>query len=95
QAFVIARVVPHGGTQAKYRCIAALHHQWCYGTIPLKATSRFLKLAKQPQNAFIIYEEIRSLHGKYAEYLQANKPIIPDIPALYTMFPFELAFCYD
>ncbi|KIJ57363.1 hypothetical protein M422DRAFT_773947 [Sphaerobolus stellatus SS14] len=93
QAFLIARVVPLDGDRAQYRCVAALHHQWCYGTLPLRATSRFFKLVKQPQNAFIVREEISALHGKYAEY--GDEATIPDVPAPYTMFLLESAFYLD
>ncbi|KAI0312684.1 hypothetical protein OF83DRAFT_1176408, partial [Amylostereum chailletii] len=48
QIFLIARVRPHGDADTKpnYRCVAALHHQWCYGTLPLKAARRFISLGK-------------------------------------------------
>ena len=64
QAFLIARVnsKAHEKTPTKihyYRCIAAFHHQWCYGRLPLKAARRFLTLAKQKDNAQIIREELR------------------------------------
>jgi len=64
QVFLIARVnsKAHGETPAetRYRCIAALHHQWCYGRLPLKAARRFLTLAKQTDNAQIIREELQN-----------------------------------
>ncbi|RDB21908.1 hypothetical protein Hypma_010968 [Hypsizygus marmoreus] len=87
QAFVIAKVVPHGQTQARYRCIAALHHQWCYGRLPLKATRRFLSVVKQKDNAEIIHEELRLIQGKYARWgEQPEKPKIPNVPCPYTAF---------
>ncbi|KIP10591.1 hypothetical protein PHLGIDRAFT_101003 [Phlebiopsis gigantea 11061_1 CR5-6] len=64
QAFLIAKVKPHGSSEANYRCIAAYHHQWCYGSLPLRATRRLLTLVKQPENAEIIREEIRAIDGK-------------------------------
>ncbi|KAE9402181.1 hypothetical protein BT96DRAFT_1017758 [Gymnopus androsaceus JB14] len=41
QAFIVARVVPHGSTDGKayYRCLGAWHHQWCYGSLPLQVKS--------------------------------------------------------
>ncbi|KIJ29744.1 hypothetical protein M422DRAFT_214865 [Sphaerobolus stellatus SS14] len=87
QAFLIARVIPHGGAHAKYRCIAALQHQCCHGTLPLETASRFLKLVKQPQNAFILREEIRSLNGEFG-----HEPSITDIPAPYGLFLLQSAF---
>ncbi|KAK0190980.1 hypothetical protein F5146DRAFT_1121358 [Armillaria mellea] len=59
QVSAIAKVIPKGYTRAYYRCIAAWHHQWCYGTLPLKATRRFLTLLKQKNNAEIVLDEIR------------------------------------
>ena len=59
QAFAVARVVPHGETKPYYRCIAVIHHQWCYGRLPLRAARRCLTLIKQKDNAEIIREEIR------------------------------------
>jgi hypothetical protein len=66
QAFIIARVVPYGGKTARYRCVGAIHHQWCYGRLPLKALRRFLTSVKEPLNAQIIRHELEGLHGKYA-----------------------------
>jgi hypothetical protein len=82
QAFVIARVIRHGETQRKYRCIAALHHQWCYGRLPLLATRRFLTLVKQKDNAEIIRSEIQSIDGKYGP--GSKQPKIPKVPCPYT-----------
>ena len=70
QAFVIARVRPHSadsstGTPPKYHCIAALHHQWCYGRLALQAAYRFITKAMQMNNAQIIRAEIASIQGKY------------------------------
>ncbi|EMD41065.1 hypothetical protein CERSUDRAFT_91822 [Gelatoporia subvermispora B] len=69
QAFIIARVRsrPRKGAQTsapKYRCIAALHHQWCYHTGLLRATRRLLDLVRQKENADIIRMEIRSIEHR-------------------------------
>ncbi|GLB42883.1 hypothetical protein LshimejAT787_1203320 [Lyophyllum shimeji] len=84
QVFLIARVVPHGETKAYYRCVAALHHQWCYGRLPLHATRRMLSLIKKEDNAEIIREELRLLNEKYGRWRQ--KPLLPDVPCPYTSF---------
>ncbi|KAF8895917.1 hypothetical protein CPB85DRAFT_206203 [Mucidula mucida] len=63
QAFLIAKVVLHGGTKAYYRCIAAWHHQWCYGRLPIDATRRPITLLKQKDNAEIVRDEIVSYKG--------------------------------
>jgi hypothetical protein len=81
QAFIITRVIPHGGTKPLYRCIAAFHHQWCYGKLPLQATRRLLTLVKQKDNAEIIRAEIQSIHGKYGTI--GTKPKIPSVPCPY------------
>ena len=84
QDFIIARVVPHGSPpgDAQYRCIGALHDQWCYGRLPLKAATRFMTLIKQEDNATIIREELRAIDGLYGRF----KPRIPDIPCPFTHF---------
>ena len=67
QVFLIARLVPHGSTDGKayYRCVAARHHQWCYGTLPLAATYRFVTLLKNPNNVEIIRDELRRAQNAY------------------------------
>ncbi|EGN96616.1 hypothetical protein SERLA73DRAFT_58688 [Serpula lacrymans var. lacrymans S7.3] len=75
QAFVIARIRPAGGGPPRLRCIAAFHHQWCYGTLPLGATRRFLTLVKQKSNADIIKAEIRAIEGKYTD--RQDFPAVP------------------
>jgi hypothetical protein len=82
QAFLIARVKPHGSNEAKYRCVAAYHHQWCYETLPLSAARRLLSVAKQPENAEIIREELHSIDGKYGGHKE--KPDIPAVPCPFT-----------
>ncbi|KII92947.1 hypothetical protein PLICRDRAFT_172971 [Plicaturopsis crispa FD-325 SS-3] len=89
KAFVIARVLPHiseEDTTAKYRCVAAFHHQWCYGRLPLLATRRFLTLAKN--NATIIRSEIRAIDGKYGKH-------IDDTPCPYIAFLLATAWTTD
>jgi hypothetical protein len=90
QAFVIARVRPHSAdssTPPKYRCIAAFHHQWCYGRLPLNATYRFITQVKNNNNAEIIRGEIAAIQGKYGgRLLQNSGPELPRIPCPYTAF---------
>jgi hypothetical protein len=93
QAFVIARVIRHKETQPKYRCIAAVHHQWCYGRLPLRATRRLLTLVKQKDNAEIIRSEIRSIDGMYGAGNQ--QPKVPKIPCPYTAFLLATAWTTD
>ncbi|KIM35252.1 hypothetical protein M413DRAFT_32608 [Hebeloma cylindrosporum] len=92
QAFIIARVVPSGSPPkgAYYRCVGALHHQWCYGRLPLKAATRFMTLIKQEDNALIIREELRAMDGLYRLYGP-----IPDVPCPFTYFLFESAWSTD
>jgi hypothetical protein len=87
QAFVIARVRPHSGdssTPPKYRCIAAFHHQWCYGRLPLHATHRFITQVKQKDNAEIIRSEIAAIQGKFGRW--KKKPGLPHFPCPFTAF---------
>ncbi|GLB42897.1 hypothetical protein LshimejAT787_1203460 [Lyophyllum shimeji] len=93
QAFLIARVVPHGGTEAHYRCVAAVHHGWCYGRLPLQATRRLLTLIKDEDNAEIIREEIRTLDGRYGRWKE--EPVLPNLPCPYTSYLLEWAWSYD
>ena len=93
QAFVVARLVPHGQTRPYYRCIAALHHQWCYGRLPLRAARRLLTLVKQKDNAEIIREEIRLLQGKYGRC--KRQPKIPEVPSPYIGFLLASAWNLD
>ena len=86
QAFIIARVVPYGSPPGgdRYRCVGALHHQWCYGRLPLKAATRFMTLIKQEDNATVIQEELRAIDGLYGRH--HDDPPIPDIPCPFTHF---------
>ncbi|KAI0040582.1 hypothetical protein FA95DRAFT_853749 [Auriscalpium vulgare] len=79
QAFVIARVRPHGGASLKYRCIAAYDYRWCYGTLPLRAAQRFITLIKQEDNATLVRAEVAAMHGKYGRW--NGVPRMPELPA--------------
>ncbi|KAF8968231.1 hypothetical protein BDZ97DRAFT_1655263 [Flammula alnicola] len=96
QAYIIARVVPHGSPpdKANYRCIGAIHHQWCYGRLPLKAAIRFMTLVKQKDNAEIVREEVHALNGLYGSAM-AEAPTIPDVPCPFTSFLLASAFSAD
>lgn len=89
QAFVIARVRPYSTSAMppKYRCIAAFHHQWCYGRLPLKATHRFITQVKQKANVEIIRSEIAAIQGKFRDRNWGSQgPEIPYIPCPFTAF---------
>ncbi|KAI5889170.1 uncharacterized protein SCHCODRAFT_02585197 [Schizophyllum commune H4-8] len=94
QAWIIAQVKPHGGGKPRYRCIGGLHHQWCYGSLPLKGLIRIATLLKQKPNAEIVQEELRSIEGKYGSHLD-EAPKIPNCPCRYTTFLLNLAFNAD
>ncbi|KAF5336256.1 hypothetical protein D9758_016062 [Tetrapyrgos nigripes] len=95
QVFVIARLVPHGSTtgQAFYRCIAAHHHQFCYGSLPLRGVNRFLALLRNENNASIIRDEIRRVQGVYGR--RGESPYMPLMPCPYTLFLLSLAWNVD
>lgn len=78
QVFIIARVKAHGASQATYRCVAGYRHHYCEGDDSLTATLRFLHVLKQPDNADVVREEIRSLDGKYG--VPGKDPQWPDMP---------------
>ncbi|KAJ7047474.1 hypothetical protein C8F04DRAFT_9306 [Mycena alexandri] len=95
QAFLIARVAAHNATAtaARYRCVGAYHHQWCYGRLPLMAARRFLTLVKQKDNAEIIREQLRTIQGKYG--IGETEPRMPAVPCPYPTFLLASAFCLD
>ncbi|KAK7035561.1 hypothetical protein VNI00_011854 [Paramarasmius palmivorus] len=96
QVFLIARLIPASSgkqTQARYRCIAGLHHQWCYGYLPISATRRFFNLLKNPDNAEIVRDEIRRAHGRYGR--QGQDPEIPDMAFPYIQMLLTQAFYLD
>lgn len=64
----------------------------CYGLLPLRAVDRFLTLAKNPINAVIIREEIKSVQGQYGRNAE---PKIPDVPLPYSIFLLSSAFNCD
>ncbi|SJL09184.1 uncharacterized protein ARMOST_12560 [Armillaria ostoyae] len=74
QTFAIAKVVPYGETKAYYRCVAAWHHQWCYGILPLLAARRLLTLLEQRENAEIVLDELRRLQGQYGRQESQDIP---------------------
>ncbi|KAI1785354.1 hypothetical protein LXA43DRAFT_1066002 [Ganoderma leucocontextum] len=85
QAFLVARVRPHGAQPSdpgQRRCIAAFHHQWCYGSLPLLAMRRLITLISHPENAAVVRAEVRAIDGQYGRH-GAQKPQIPDVPCPY------------
>ncbi|KAK0206519.1 hypothetical protein DFS33DRAFT_594858 [Desarmillaria ectypa] len=93
QVFAIAKIIPKDDTRAYCRCIAAWHHQWCYGTLPLKATRRFLTLLEQKENAEIVLDEIRRVQNKYGRWRE--KPELPNLPCSYISFLMGSAWNVD
>ncbi|RPD62079.1 hypothetical protein L226DRAFT_571451 [Lentinus tigrinus ALCF2SS1-7] len=97
QVFLIARVRPHGAPAdhpGNRRCIAAFHHQWCYGSLPLRAMRRLVTLIQQPDNATIVRAEVRDIQGKYGSY-GAEGPCIPDVPCPFTTSLLAMAWTAD
>ncbi|KAH6915124.1 hypothetical protein BKA70DRAFT_1258059 [Coprinopsis sp. MPI-PUGE-AT-0042] len=90
QAFLIARVIPRQGeTEAKYRCVAALHHQWCYAHLPLKAAYRFYQRARQPENAALLREDLLQYPKRAGQKQTAAEP------CPYASFLLQTAFSVD
>ncbi|TFK72813.1 hypothetical protein BDN72DRAFT_762823 [Pluteus cervinus] len=94
QAYLIAKIIPHGSNKPNYRCIGAIHHQWCNASRPLEAALRFMNLIKQTENAEIIKEEIKALNGKYGSHSR-KRPLIPSVPCPYTSFLMTSAWAVD
>ena len=92
QVFLIARVTPYSKPlgETRYRCVAALHHQWCYGRLPLNAATRFFTLIKQKENAEIIREEILNIHGLYGIF--RTRPQLPEVPCPFTHYLMQSAW---
>ena len=95
QVYLISRVAPHGKPlgETRYRCIAALHHQWCSGSLPLRAATRFITLIKQKENAEIIREEINNIHGLYGIF--RIPPKLPEVPCPFAHFLMHSAWTSD
>ncbi|TRM59567.1 hypothetical protein BD626DRAFT_633104 [Schizophyllum amplum] len=90
QFFLIARIEPHGGGKAQYRCIGALNAQWYHGSMPVSAARRLIQLLRVPDNAQIVQEELRAIAGNYGAH-GATEPVIPARPCPYTLFLANLA----
>lgn len=92
QIYVIARVRCKGETTSHRRCIAAYHHQWCYGRTALRSLSRFLRIASQPDNALMIRRDIASVQGNWGEVL-ADAPRDYDyVPCPFVAYLLHLAW---
>ncbi|KAL1714793.1 hypothetical protein EV715DRAFT_208770 [Schizophyllum commune] len=94
QAFLIAKVVPHGGGRARYRCIAAPHYQKCACPIHIRSVCRLLTLLRQPGNARIVREELASIAGKYGPYMR-EETLAPRIPCPFAAYLLNVAFSCD
>jgi hypothetical protein len=95
QAFAIAKVIRHGGTKPRYRCVAAWYHKWCYGCLPLHAVNRFVRLLKRPDNGDLVRYEIAVMHGQYGRYGQSGAPQMPNLPCTYTAALLGQAWDFD
>ncbi|KAJ7638714.1 hypothetical protein FB45DRAFT_1023481 [Roridomyces roridus] len=85
QIFIVARVATRDSA-ARYRCVGAYHHQWCYGRLPLKAARRFITLIKQKDNAAIVKDELRAMQVQDSE---------AQVPCPYSTFLMATACCVD
>ena len=88
--YLIAKIKPHGGGKATYRCIGALCAQWYHGSMPVSAARRAIQLFRVPDNAQIVQEELRAIDGKYGAH-GSEKPIISARPCPYSLFLLNLA----
>ncbi|TFK23426.1 hypothetical protein FA15DRAFT_620886 [Coprinopsis marcescibilis] len=83
QVLLIGRVRRPDGT-TRYRCVAAIHDQWCYGVTPLRKAYRFSLLAQQPDNASLIHEELQNY--------QENVEKLPLFPCVYISSLLEMVW---
>jgi hypothetical protein len=85
QIYLIARVnLKQGETTAAYRCVAAVHHQWCYRSNPLEGVRKLEKLLKHQEATSLLREELR----RYPEVIETN----PDHPCPYAEWVLQNAF---
>ncbi|KAJ3546633.1 hypothetical protein NMY22_g1976 [Coprinellus aureogranulatus] len=87
QLFLVARVCPNPGKRKEHRCVAAFHHQWCYGKLPLRCVSRFRDLARVKANADLIQRDLDRYH------LGVERS--SEIPCPYISFLASTAFSMD
>ncbi|KAJ3546570.1 hypothetical protein NMY22_g2003 [Coprinellus aureogranulatus] len=87
QLFLIARVREAPKDPKKYRCVAAFHHQWCYGKSPLRCVSRFKLLSGVKANADLIQRDL----DRYHLGLQRSS----ETPCPYISFLGGMAFSID
>lgn len=87
QLFIIARVRKATDQPKAYRCVAAFHHQWCYGKLPLRCVNRFKHLARVKENAALIQRDL----DRYHEGVQLSS----DTPCPYISFLGGSAFSTD
>ncbi|KAJ3530372.1 hypothetical protein NMY22_g8601 [Coprinellus aureogranulatus] len=71
QLFLVARVSKAPGSPKAYRCVAAFHHQWCYGRLPLRCVARFKHLARVKDNADLIQRDL----DRYPEGVEKSSAI--------------------
>jgi hypothetical protein len=76
QLFVIAKI------GARYRGLAAIHHQWLYGATALKVCRRLLHIFQSPENRVALEHELRWAKTLGENDWDADEPYIP--------FPFIL-----
>lgn len=62
QYWIIAKV------SGRYRVLAAVHHQWAYGTLPIEACWRLLRILAHPENKRLARNEVAAAAGKDAEW---------------------------
>ena len=102
QIFLIAYLPVHrrGAKRYAYRCVGAIHHQWCYKTMPLEALHRFFSLLRVDENAAIVREELHSL-AMYLdpEFKEANMSLPeffnPAVPCPYTASLLSISWTID
>ena len=70
QAWIIAKV------NGRYRVLAVVHHQWAYGTLPIKAWWRLLQIMKHPANRRLAQHELIAAAGKDADWWEKQEHMV-------------------
>lgn len=101
QAFLIARIVPDGGSRPQWRCVGGFQHKWGHqwgpAVAPLLAVHRFIALIKQKENAEIIREELRAIDSsRSGSFRNFEAPLsTQDVPCPFSVSLLGISWTVD
>lgn len=67
QFWVISKI------NGRYRVLAAVHHQWAYGSNPIKAYWRLIKMMEDPENKRLARHEITAAAGHGGDWWEMQE----------------------